>query len=1740
MADYDYNTRRKITELRDSKLDARTGKLKGDEKKLAEEIKSLSRGYRNGNIPMVDSAVSEYYAAGDKKPSQWFEKKGLILQKRAHGGILDAFVPKDYQDSYLYIIDKLNRFPYSTGYSRRTVRTRGYGPQMRRAIGLLNTYERIFYCGGDISRLMLRQLEPEMLDYIKSESCFMNGFDLVYAAEIDRGNQKVIDTLKELILSDNNTAYLDRQMILGILRSDNEGLHKLLADLLVAARLQEGLRQAICESMDEGTIPAFLLLLKVIEDNDLIRFASVKRAVSTWIGIFGENSADRISGKLLGLMGSCLRDSRFCDGQLKSNDSIAISVALWAKGFWEIYDAMDTMKALIDHGTKPQKLAASYYNQSLQDDNYKSMVAKKVLLEQGEDLELAACFMPAFTCRFHSDLSRMFTDRTFYGRELLTPRKPVPDDIYGSREEAGALYAVFQDIYKRMPKKGLVYEPCIFPWYKVELSPGMVLGQLALLAYILQDEEKITYMAGLLGEITSQGGYSCRSQLINLLLYEPGNRKQREILLGYVGNAEEYTAQRAYAIVMKLKLEEADYMILEDMLRYKRSGLRGRLIDLLMEQDDARLKASVTRLLSDKREEKRTAALDMMMRLSRMKDKDKLYQEVRELPLAIKAPTDKEKILIEELTGSAGTKADISRENGYGLYDPAASAALPMGTPDPQVLEQCLPLKEKDVILILKKLDSLVGQYRDYEYLDRSGEAQLLGNGYHFLKDAKDYSYHLENYPLAKEFREFYENEIKSHEVLMEMEALLFIQGHAYDAGAVFYRAVWGKHPFKPEPLSLVYMDQVRSIRLNYRTDYLDRASLFKESLAVIQALSAVVSQKNKKVTYQYRGWNNSMYDTSCYMNRLPLLDRYFEGLKYWQTDQEFRLAFETAYGFELKCRDTSDTGQFLTDRREPMTPIGMSWFMKAYLMSMIPMDILIKAVFEYLDTTRNLQVLTQFVHGECAMTRNRWNTIQFFGEAYYNQIQEKGNAYMLEHTQEGRLCKEIYDKIVPQMVDVELRRGDSETCYSRFMGGITYICGTRYLVRILMALGKDTLDRNSYYGWYGGSRIYTKKEVLSGLLKSCYPAEDDTPETLGQLLKETEIKESRLVEVAMYAPQWIDIIEGYLDWKGLKSGCYYFMAHMDENFDDRKKAIFAKYTPLSPEELQNGAFDVNWFREAYGQLGEEHFSLLYDAAKYISDGQKHSRARKYADAAAGRVGVEELKNEIGARRNKDLLMSLGLVPFEEDGNRDMVDRYQYIQQFLKESRQFGAQRRASEAKAVETALTNLSVNAGFEDVTRLTLNMETRLMEQFREYMEWRQVDDVLVKLEIREDGKSEILCRKAAAPGTDTGKSAVTGLGPGKALKSIPSRLGKDAYVMELKAVHKKLKDQYSRTRKMMEESMESQTLFTVDEVSMLYANPVVRAILAPLVFVSCGKLGFMEMQEHAAQGQPGNISPCLVSYDGTRTPLKGTDLLRIAHPLDLYRQGVWHGYQKYLFDNCVRQPFKQVFRELYVKLPEEQGQKYSRMFAGNQIQPQKTVAVLRGRRWIADYEEGLQKVYYKEDIIARIYALADWFSPSDVEAPTLEWVEFSDRKTFESLEIDKVPDLIYSEVMRDVDLAVSVAHAGGVDPETSHSTIEMRRAIVEFNLPLFGISNVTLKDSHAMIKGARGEYTVHLGSGVIHQAGGAMLNILPVHSQSRGRLFLPFVDEDPKTAEIMSKIVLLAEDRKIKDPSILEQIV
>ena len=66
--------------------------------------------------------------------------------------------------------------------------------------------------------------------------------------------------------------------------------------------MQEGVRQAVCENADCGTIAAFRRIFDTVCANNLIRFASVKRAVATWTGICDVENADRISEKMLRLM----------------------------------------------------------------------------------------------------------------------------------------------------------------------------------------------------------------------------------------------------------------------------------------------------------------------------------------------------------------------------------------------------------------------------------------------------------------------------------------------------------------------------------------------------------------------------------------------------------------------------------------------------------------------------------------------------------------------------------------------------------------------------------------------------------------------------------------------------------------------------------------------------------------------------------------------------------------------------------------------------------------------------------------------------------------------------------------------------------------------------------------------------------------------------------------------------------------------------------------------------------------------------------------------------------------------------------------------------------------------------------------------------------------------------------------------------------------------------------------------
>lgn len=1714
MAEFTYQTRRKLSETWIAELKEKGKHLSEQEKKMLPEL--------------------SYYAipqdvCNDMRKLLLNEKYKTLsdLYRNRFQNLVDVCVMKSKQDEFYYALDEMNCYQMTAGWYRRSLRSVSYAPFVEQSLKLLRAYARLALYGGDLADVLTGNITPELYDHARNEYFSYAG---ILAAQIDRGEEKTMNAVKDILFGENNTAMMSRELVLGIVMSKSRPLYEDLGRFLLAARLQEGARQVVCETMDAGRPEAFLHLFSVIEENNLIRYSSVKRAVSTWIGIFNENSVERISDKLLRLMGQCLRDESFVKEQLATNDAVAISCALWAKGFYDAADAVQTVLTLIEQGTKQQKMAASYFNRSIQDAKLQMRASKEIIRAYPDDLELVACFMPGFMPGTGSHFYQLPKDEkgnNFGSRndKVIRPKQLASEEYFHNDEEAEQFYGILKEIMERIPKKGLTLSPCIFPWHQVSMSQSDVAVRLCLIAWMLQKETLLDEASEMIPLIGQGEGYSyygtSRASVARVLLYRPKSERRKKILFELLHNAEESTNQAAHALVENMELSSEDYRQIEKNLKYKKG--RAKTLALLRKQDSRNLTSCIGRLLEDKSEECHMGALDLALQLK--KEDEKSFAEILPKLRSFSNPTGKEQVLLEELVGSESEAQDILNTPGYGLYDVNKDWILPPVHVDENEAQNLFVYGQDACIRVLRKLDELIHSNRERSYTSAWNEEFLLGSKLSQSRWSHGDVEPLDLYPFRELWEAFYAEEIKTPQLLVETELYCQCskQRNLYEQNTKFYQKVFGSGVFKKPPFSnlvvaLTYNDQVHTILSALFRQYVPNTLLVHFGLRGIAKLLSVLDTSNDLFTVQEKRWNG---ETLIYTRRaleLPVFSNMCQWLSY--VGKEHKEDWESA--FTLRFRLQQYYAKQASREKQPRYSyhsrgnyLNLSDYVQCYVRGIWDKDLFYKAVFAFAGLGSLLEPVSVVEQKGAVPSRKAGvrGLNAFFGQGVIRPVDGKYRfdtigAEMPEMT----FAHELYREVLPIVLKVELKRGEQPTPFSADIKNIQVIYGIDYMIQILTALGKDPLQRG--YSYYSSNT--ERKLVLSHLLKVSMPGPEETADDLKKALKGTDITKKRLIELAMYAQQWIPMLEEYLNMPGFASTCYYFMAHTSERFDDQLTSTIAKYTPLSPEELRDGAFDIHWFFEAYEKLGEKNFKLLYDAAKYSSTGAAHARARKYADAALGNTDKETLKAEIDAKRNKDLLMSIGLLPLpemKEAREAELLDRYQFIQKYKKESRQFGAQRRASEGRAVEIALNNLSVNAGFTDVTRLVLRMESKLTELSSEYFDWQAIDEIELMICVDENGKSSLACRK-----------------DGKLLKSIPAKYKKNETTLKFQETVKKLKDQYSRTRQMMEQAMEDKTTFEVWEFLELYQNPVARPITETLVVKTTEeqnpKLGFLTKDG-------------IMDASGALHPVSADEKILIAHPFDLYQSGRWHEYQQLLFEKQLKQPFKQIFRELYVKLDEELEKESSMLFSGNQIQPQKTVGALRSRRWVADYDDGLQKIYYQENIVARIYAMADWFSPADTEAPTLEYVVFSDRKSGKPLQIKNIPDIIYSEVMRDVDLAVSVAHAGGVDPETSHSTIEMRRAIVACNLSLFRTKNVRLEGNHAIIDGKLGQYTVHLGSGVVHQIGNSMLFVVPVHSQHRGRIFLPFVDDDPKTAEIMSKILLFAEDGKIKDPNILRQI-
>ncbi|MBQ6961873.1 MAG: DUF4132 domain-containing protein [Clostridia bacterium] len=1666
-----------------------------------------------------------------RKPSEFFQKEMKWM--------FGPCISERHREAFLWAADHCLDRPYTMGWFRRPLRS----PSYQSYDAMLCMIARQFYVravvDADVCDVLSGNLPADALAYVRE--CQHGYCAEIIAYELNRGNERLKKLLAAALNGDESAPKVSREMFHGILLSQDEELQEHLGRLLLAARLQEGLRQSICECADEGTLPGFLRILRVIAENDLLRYSSVKRAVGVWTGLLAEDAADleRVSKKTLSLLLNGLENPESRETMLQSEDSMEIHMGLWSEAVADMPGAVQRAVRLVQCGSRHQALVCGFFGRALQNSFTSHLLAKEALEKWPEDQEILAVYLPGFL----SNVTRKpFIDANLQGRERsLSPH-------FADAAEARRFYDILKTQYTALKGKEKTFSPCVFPWWGAALRKSDLASMLCELAVMTGEPDLMDDALTVLPQVESH----FRNGMLENLLTPLKRPAQRTALLEALADKSPDTRKKAFDIADKASPADLDFSVIENHLRLKAADARVNCEKLLMRQEDERLLNTVRRLLSDPQEQKRAAAYDLALLIAGDEARKRLKPACAELlqnrepddtrgkilwnsAVQALAPEEKPQFSPDALFSEADVfEPDLSFFDTDETYQDAFMKLFP----DSQISKSKTGIGDRLKGLLAGKQNcpSRVQARADFQDLDALIEAhkedplgedpfriekdQLLGYGH--LRAFWFYQV----FPGAAVWEEWYAS-LGSPERLARVILLLYAES---SPDSDLMDRLFGEGFSKPE--NPRYREQMNMICAYLFERHADSESFFSAAMRAARWVIREVPEGRFAVktgmktswcvTYrQQLGWLLSFLIDApdaawarCFHVRTALMRRFErEYLPLVRVQEQNRPPWYPSWRND-NLISYAVVQPYRYGRREGRIEPGAADALRAAYGGVMTERAMLHGFFQPDALRSSLSALSQASlffrtqSGEvCGMVGRGWyaryrsGNVRKMAEALAGKKQadfaEADRALL-------RYADSVYEKVLPIILNSELTRGENEGLYSACVFGILYVRGTAWLGRILAALGKENLARSSLLPY---TMQVSRKDSLCHLLSVCVPAPEDGVSTLNRIVEEYKIPEKRLFELAMYNPAWVELIGEYLRVPGFVSAVYYFIAHMNENFDEARKAVIARFTPLTAEELNAGAFDIVWFRSAWEQVGEKNFDQLYGAAKYITDGVRHTRARKYADAALGRLTVEETENQIREKRNKDLLMAYPLIPLA--GEEDALRRFLFIQQFIKESKQFGAQRSVSEKKAGEMALKNLAANSGDRDVTRLTLRMEGRLMENSLPLFENQQAEDVAVRLEIDPDGGVAVVCEK-----------------DGKRLKSVPARLKKNEAVLRLTEAKKELTEQYRRTRAFLEDAMTEEIFLTGAELTSLRKNPIARALVDGLIFKSGERFGL----------------PCeegLTDDQGNILPWADCAAVQVAHPFHLYRAKVWHAWQGLLFAQKIRQPFKQVFRELYVKTNDELGRTDSLRYAGYQIQPKKAAAALKTRRWVADTEAGLQKVFYQENIVAVLYAQADWFTPADIEAPAIEGVGFLDRLTGKPLKIDDLPDVLFSEIMRDVDLAVSVAYVGGVDPEASHSTVEMRRALLEFTLPLFGIANVRIEKNHAIIQGKRANYTVHLGSGVIHQQGGAMLQIVAVHSQHRGKLFLPFLDSDPQTAEILTKVLFLAEDDRIQDPNILSQI-
>lgn len=323
-------------------------------------------------------------------------------------------------------------------------------------------------------------------------------------------------------------------------------------------------------------------------------------------------------------------------------------------------------------------------------------------------------------------------------------------------------------------------------------------------------------------------------------------------------------------------------------------------------------------------------------------------------------------------------------------------------------------------------------------------------------------------------------------------------------------------------------------------------------------------------------------------------------------------------------------------------------------------------------------------------------------------------------------------------------------------------------------------------------------------------------------------------------------------------------------------------------------------------------------------------------------------------------------------------------------------------------------------------------------------------------------------------------------------------------------------------------------------------------------------------------------------------GQTIVQLWHPIEKSSEEVI-AWRSWLDAQQIQQPFKQAHREIYVLTDAERNTRtYSNRYAAHVLKQHQFNALCALRGWKnqlrlmvdAEYSppslhlpqwglraefwiEGIGQDYGSDTNDSGVYLRLSTDQVRFYRVDAAQRTAHAGGGGYhpgyrntdaEPVPLEEIPALVFSEVMRDVDMFVGVASVGN-DPAWSdggpdgryrdywqnysfgdlNASAKTRKQVLQRLVPKLKIaSRCSFEEKFLLVKGSLRTYKIHLGSGnILMMPNDQYLCIVPKQGAPEDQgVLLPF-EGDRTLSVIISKAFLLAEDAKIKDPSIVSQI-